>query len=218
MKLYPWLGSILAHTLIFFLGGLAMSQQAEFAMELAPSSVEVTLIAAASAETETLETPKDETLESPEIIAPPEPDAMLSPKPNPPGPPKDLYKPKPLIQIAKKENAKGDGSSPLPGKDATTLKASRGSDGVAKPDYYRNPAPSYPEASRRAGHAGRVLLVVHVNAKGRVDDIEVKSSSGYSALDDSAVQSVQRWIFKPAKAAGIAVKSQVEVPIRFKLE
>lgn len=218
MKSFPWLGSILVHALIFFLAGLAVSQQAEFGMELAPSSVEVDLVAAAPAEEESVEPSVEEALENPEAMVPPEPDAMLIPKPEQPEPPKTVYKPKPEVKAVKKESVSGDGSSPVPGKDAITLKASRGSDGVAKPDYFRNPAPAYPEASRRAGHEGRVLLIVQVNAKGRVENLRIKSSSGFSALDNSAVQTVQRWIFKPAKAGGIAIDSQVEVPIRFKLD
>jgi len=84
--------------------------------------------------------------------------------------------------------------------------------------YLDNPPPQYPTLSRRQREEGRVLLHVHVNAAGRADEVEVRSSSGYSRLDDTARETVRRWKFVPAKRGSEAVDGWVLIPISFKLE
>lgn len=85
-------------------------------------------------------------------------------------------------------------------------------------DYLRNPPPPYPPLSRRMGEEGKVILRVSVNAQGTADSVEVRTSSGSSRLDDSALRTVRTWRFIPAKRGDVAVHSFVLVPIIFKLE
>ncbi|PKO30124.1 MAG: energy transducer TonB [Betaproteobacteria bacterium HGW-Betaproteobacteria-7] len=85
-------------------------------------------------------------------------------------------------------------------------------------DYLRNPAPRYPPISRRMGEEGKVILRVSVNPQGSADALEVRSSSGSSRLDESALKTVRNWKFIPAKRGDTAVQSWVLVPIIFKLE
>lgn len=85
-------------------------------------------------------------------------------------------------------------------------------------DYLRNPPPPYPPMSRRMGETGKVLLRVLVNADGTAANVELKTSSGSSRLDDSALRTVRRWRFVPAKRGDTPVQSWVVVPIIFKLE
>ena len=85
-------------------------------------------------------------------------------------------------------------------------------------DYLRNPAPPYPPQSRRLGEEGKVILRVFVTADGNAQEVEVKTSSGSSRLDESARKTVRQWKFVPAKRGGVAVESWVLVPIVFKLE
>lgn len=84
--------------------------------------------------------------------------------------------------------------------------------------YHVNPAPPYPEAARRAGVTGTVLLLVQVRADGSVRGVSVRTSSGTTSLDRSALTAVRRWRFEPAREDGVAVDSEVEVPIRFALQ
>jgi protein TonB len=84
--------------------------------------------------------------------------------------------------------------------------------------YLNNPAPAYPQNSRRLGHQGRVILRVLVNAEGNPDKVEVRTSSGFSQLDDAAFEAVKRWRFVPARQADKAVAAWVLVPIIFTLE
>lgn len=85
-------------------------------------------------------------------------------------------------------------------------------------DYLQNPAPPYPPQSRRVGEEGKVILRVLVTANGSAQEVEVKTSSGSSRLDDSARKTVRQWKFIPAKRGGAAIESWVLVPIVFKLE
>jgi protein TonB len=64
---------------------------------------------------------------------------------------------------------------------------------------------------------GLVLLSVEVGADGRPQDVSLKHSSGFSALDQAAIQAVRRWSFEPARVAGMTIASRVDVPVRFSL-
>jgi protein TonB len=85
-------------------------------------------------------------------------------------------------------------------------------------DYLHNPRPEYPSISRRLGEEGRVLLRVQVAADGSPLVIEVKQSSGFPRLDDTARKTAARWRFVPAKRGQEAFVSWVDVPIQFRLQ
>lgn len=198
----------------------------EFGVEVADSSVEVSLVAAPPAEEVASEIPPEpapplppEPMPVPEKLPEmtvPEPEPAPQPTPRPLAPPKQKPKaaePKP----ARVARASGDGSSPVPGQDAITARASAGARG-AKPGYLRNPHPAYPEAARAAGQQGTVQLFVQVDAAGRVASVRVSRSSGVASLDERARSTVaNQWTFKPARAGGVPVASNVIIPIRFTL-
>ena len=85
-------------------------------------------------------------------------------------------------------------------------------------DYLENPPPAYPALSRRLGEQGRVILRVLVNAGGRADEVEVRSSSGHPRLDAAARDTVRAWRFVPAQRGGQPVAAWVLIPISFRLE
>lgn len=85
-------------------------------------------------------------------------------------------------------------------------------------DYLDNPPPAYPALSRRLGEEGRVILRVLVSPAGRAEEVQVRSSSGYSRLDEAARDTVRGWKFVPAKRGEQAVAAWVLVPISFRLE
>ena len=80
-----------------------------------------------------------------------------------------------------------------------------------------NPSPVYPELARSRGVEGKVILKVIVNEKGLVDDIAIFNSSGSSMLDLSALETVKNWHFIPAKSNNKFIRSQIMVPIVFKI-
>ncbi len=75
-----------------------------------------------------------------------------------------------------------------------------------------NPAPQYPASSLQKGHEGTVVLKLRQQANGRVGEIELVSSSGYSALDRAAIEAAARW------KLGDELPKSVSVPIRFRIE
>jgi len=85
-------------------------------------------------------------------------------------------------------------------------------------DYLRNPAPEYPRMSRQRKEEGEVYLRVLVSAEGTAKQVQLRDSSGYSALDKAAQDAVARWRFVPATRAGQPVDGWVVVPIRFRLQ
>ncbi len=84
--------------------------------------------------------------------------------------------------------------------------------------YLRNTKPRYPASARRNGESGTVLLKVLVTREGLAGRIELESSSGYNALDQSALETVKRWRFTPAQRGGDPIETWVRVPIEFRLE
>jgi periplasmic protein TonB len=78
--------------------------------------------------------------------------------------------------------------------------------------------PVYPESARRRGQQGRVILRVSVAPDGNPVQVQVGRSSGFTTLDDAALDAVRRWRFVPAMRAGQPVQAVAEVPVLFRLE
>ena len=83
--------------------------------------------------------------------------------------------------------------------------------------YLNNPAPAYPEMSRRTGEQGQVLLRVLVDVSGRPSAVELRASSGSARLDRAALEAVRQWKFVPATQGGEMIAAWVTVPVVFNL-
>jgi TonB family protein len=92
-----------------------------------------------------------------------------------------------------------------------------GGKGGVHPRYAENPKPVYPQEAREKGYQGEVLLRVEILPNGRVGQIEVKKSSGYDILDQSALTTVRQWKFIPARKGEVPIPFWVNVPIKFQL-
>jgi periplasmic protein TonB len=188
------------HMAFFLAGGAIFTQSAEYGIEAGLGGIEVHLTAAPAF----IEAPapfepvKEETA----VI-----DKSLEAEPQPVDVPQQVV-----------PEIRGDGSSPVLGKDSTTLHTSGGAMTEAKPNYLKNPAPRYPEQARRNGQEGVVMLLARVDEKGIASDVMVKSSSGHPLLDESALKAVKRWKFNPARVGSVAIDSRVEIPVRFELK
>ena len=111
-------------------------------------------------------------------------------------------------------------SNAVTGSGGTGLGSSgegKGSDAVGYPDYGINPKPKYPMIAKRYGYEGPVVLNVYVLENGRVGKIQLKKSSGYDVLDNSALKAVKGWVFVPGMRNGKPASSWVVVPVRFNL-
>ena len=81
--------------------------------------------------------------------------------------------------------------------------------------YARCPAPIFPDAARKAGLAGTVLLLVEIDENGRPLTVAVRRSSGHEVLDQAALHAVRNWRFEPARTRGKTIGTRLEIPIRF---
>lgn len=217
-----WAGlaaSVLIHGVMVLVGGWLWVRPITYGVTAGESSIEVDLIAAPAAAQPAADpapvitapepVPQAEPEPRPETSAEPAADETLEPaaRPEPP-------KPAPAPSAAR---SVGDGSSPVPGHDAVTLRSAAGAQTPARPNYLRNPAPRYPEASRKNSEEGLVLLTVEVSASGRPTEVTLARSSGYERLDRAAAEAVRRWTFEPARLGPLPVASTVQVPVRFRL-
>jgi protein TonB len=62
------------------------------------------------------------------------------------------------------------------------------------------------------------MLKVLIDANGRVDDLTLLKSSGYTVLDRAALSAVRKWLFEPGTEGGIKKKMWVKIPVRFDLK
>jgi protein TonB len=138
---------------------------------------------------------------APVITAPVEAPAAVEAPPPPPPPPVEA--PPPVIAAP---------AAPSPAPPAPVVPPS------FLADYLHNPAPPYPPSARRIGEQGRVVLRVLVNAEGQPEQVELRTSSGSPRLDGSALETVRRWKFVPARQGERPVAAWVLVPISFRLE
>ena len=74
--------------------------------------------------------------------------------------------------------------------------------------------PKYPEALRKEGVSGLVLVTLVIDEHGAVIASEIKKSSN-EAFSAPALEAIVNWKFKPAKVGDKAVKVRVNIPIRF---
>jgi protein TonB len=110
--------------------------------------------------------------------------------------------------------------APVPQEAPPAPPAPPAKTGVSIPASYAatNRKPEYPAMSRRYEEQGTVVLRVLVKADGTVGAVEIKSSSGYPLLDESAKSTVRTWRFNPATSDGQPIAEWYQVPIPFKLQ
>ncbi len=111
-------------------------------------------------------------------------------------------------------------AAPLPSpKVATTPPApARMELPTSNADYLQNPKPAYPAMSKRLGEQGKVVVRVFIEVDGTAQKAEIKQSSGFERLDQAALNTVQRWRYRPGKRAGVPEGMWFNVPISFVLE
>ena len=78
--------------------------------------------------------------------------------------------------------------------------------------------PRYPESARRQGIEGTALLRFQVLTDGRVGEVLVERSAGFSDLDLAAVEAIKRWRFEPARRDQQAVAAWAVLPVEFRLK
>jgi TonB family protein len=75
--------------------------------------------------------------------------------------------------------------------------------------------PDYPEEARRRGIQGAVVLEIHINPDGSVQDLDI--ISGPMLLAQAATDAVRQWKFKPHAVNGRPAEMQTVVTLNFRL-
>ena len=85
-------------------------------------------------------------------------------------------------------------------------------------DYLNNAPPPYPPLSKRLGEQGKVIVRALIEINGSAIKAEIRTSSGYERLDQTALQTVMKWRYIPGKRAGVPEAMWFNIPINFVLE
>lgn len=102
--------------------------------------------------------------------------------------------------------------------DSGPSAAAAGSGGKTQQPYALTaPVPPYPPLARREGTEGKVKLKVLISEEGRVTGVSLFRSSGSPLLDQSALETLEKWRFSPAMQNGRRVAAWVVVPVVFSL-
>ncbi len=91
-----------------------------------------------------------------------------------------------------------------------------GMDGASLPVCVYCPSPDYTDLARTAKYRGTVELSLIVTKEGAVNSVMVLRGAPFS-LTQKAIDTVQKWKFKPAKFHGQSVPVRVPVDIEFQL-
>ena len=162
------------------------------------------------------DTPPPEVPQLESMIQPPPPDLPPPDFPVPPPPPskpKAVPPPKPRPQQAAPAPA-----NPAPPAAAPSQITGPRTVTESQVAYIDRPNVIYPAKSRRAGEQGKVMLRVLIEPSGRPGQVQLSSSSGHKALDESAISAVRGARFKPYTENGIPQPVWVIVPINFVLQ
>ncbi len=98
--------------------------------------------------------------------------------------------------------------------DQTFSRFERVTPGIKPPKATHAPDPKFPDLPVDAERHGTVVMLVGINTKGHVEAVRVLRSDE-RAYEQSAVQTVKKWKFKPAEKNGSPVPVQVTVEMKF---
>ena len=93
-----------------------------------------------------------------------------------------------------------------------------GAEGSEAPSPTLKTQPIYPSTLLKKGIGGKVLITAVISTSGQVVKANIKGSSGYSELDNSALQAVLKWKFKPGKRNGKEVQATCIIPYTFEVK
>lgn len=112
----------------------------------------------------------------------------------------------------KEESEANSGNSKVGGKESTRAKYLNDNFAYIRDKILRNV--SYPDAARRMGCQGKVLLSFIITAKGSVREFKIIKSSGFPVLDRCAIDTVKNTAPFPKPP----VEAQLVIPIVYRLE
>lgn len=78
-----------------------------------------------------------------------------------------------------------------------------------------NMQPAYPETAMAGREQGAVVVAALVKPDGTVRQVALQKSSGYSDLDEAAMNAVKGWKFVPATKDGAPIEGPASIQIVF---
>jgi len=191
-------GAGLIHAALWW-SGFSFVKPPQFAVVVSPSVLEVALVKPAPQKKKLPEPEPPVTFEPLPVVEPTEPLPVKEPEVDP-GHVEEIE------QTKDKEEERVEEINIVQGaqREAVALE-------------HINKPPRFPRRARQRGWEGTVILVVRVREEGTVSEVQIKRSSGYGILDEAAADAVRFWRFEPAVRFGRPVRSNLEVPILFRL-
>lgn len=87
------------------------------------------------------------------------------------------------------------------------------------PTKIDGPKPHYPLVSRRLKQEGLVIVRLCIDGIGVVRKADIQQSSGFRALDESALNALSKWRFStPSQTLHAGIDGCFRLPVRFTLE
>lgn len=80
-----------------------------------------------------------------------------------------------------------------------------------------NVEPVYPARERRQMREGLVVVRIVVSTDGSVEHASLLTPSRYKGFNQSALAAARKWTFAPATRGGVAVKSETDIEVEFRL-
>ncbi|WP_139373742.1 energy transducer TonB [Enhydrobacter aerosaccus] len=150
------------------------------------------------------------------VQAPPPPPPQPKPKPPTPAPKPAPVHPSPKPAQPAQEASAPAASQSQPGP--ATAAAAPKTVGVSQVAFLVRPAPVYPRRSVRDNEQGTVMIRVLIDPAGRPGQVSLQTSSGFPALDESAISAVRAAQFRPYSEGGVPQAVWVLVPVTFSLK
>jgi TonB family protein len=88
---------------------------------------------------------------------------------------------------------------------------------VLKSRLIKQVTPEYPEAARREGVQGVVILVITVDEEGNVEEIKI-ARKVHPLLDEAAIAAVKQWKYSPTLLNGEPIPVTATVTVNFEMD
>ncbi|MCF7847850.1 MAG: energy transducer TonB [Kiritimatiellales bacterium] len=214
--------------LLFYCGGFRLHTDAELTFAKGDTVVHLTLMPSMEARKE----PEPVVKEPPPEPPPPKPEPTPEPKPEPPPEPEPEPvveeppppEPEPMAEQAPSEPEPVIEEPPpetVPPAPVNSIEqdGSVGNEQGVSTDAETNGIfkPPYPRLSRRLGEQGTITISIEVLPDGKAGKISVIRSSGFSRLDNAALQAIGKTTFVPATRLGKKIASTMTLSYTFRL-
>ncbi len=130
---------------------------------------------------------------------------------------KDAVKVGKFMSIAKSADIQAAAPSAAVAQNIIPAKNYPAGRSVVAPRVIYKSMPDYPARSVENAEQGMAVVSVYILKNGRVGQAQIEQSTGFEALDRSALAAVSQWIFEPASSSSRITEAWFKVPVKFQL-